>query len=184
MANYGTRKKLYRCPVSRGPDTTASPGRQMSNADVTFSFLQCLHVHTPSPWVGLSGTSVCGSLLHVHDRPLNRPHASSHGATHDHIDHIVIRPRHGALAPPLSLCPLLRHQDQASCDLQCARRARRRPGGWCASASHFLRTGQKPASQARRRQAGSRSRGPSRAACAHWGERSRSPSGSTRSSWT
>ena len=146
------------CPVSRRPDTTASPGRQMSNTDVTFSFLLCLHVHVPSPWVAVSGTSVCGSLLHVHIRPLNRPRASSHGPTYRHIDHITSGVRQGALAPPLSLWPLLVRQDQASCDLRCARRARRRPGGWCASDRHFLRTGQKAASQARRRQAGSRSR--------------------------
>ena len=126
LAQKYTRAQLQSAgPVSRGPDTTASPGRQMSNTDVTFSFLQCLHVHTPRPCVGVSGTSVCGSLLHVHTRPLNRPHASSHGHTHHHIDHIATGVRRGALAPPLSLRILLRHQDDAFCHLGGRRQARR-----------------------------------------------------------
>ena len=64
--------------VSRRPDTTASPWRQMMNTDVTFSFSYCVHVHALSPWVGLSGTSVSGPPLYVHERPLHRPRAPSH----------------------------------------------------------------------------------------------------------
>ena len=90
----------------------------MSNADVTFSFLQCLHVHALSPWVGPSGTSICGSLLHVHNRPLNRPHASSHGPTHHRIAHIATGVCRGALTPPFSVWILLVPDVDAYCTLR------------------------------------------------------------------
>jgi hypothetical protein len=82
-------KRVNKSRASRGVPTVYGPRfrtrlkrprrlRRMLNTDVTISFLKCLHMHALGPWVGLSGTSVSEPLLHVHERPLHRPRATSH----------------------------------------------------------------------------------------------------------
>ena len=65
-------------PVSRPPDTTASPGRQMLNTDTILSVSLCLHVSQLGPWDVLTGPTLAGTSLYRHAQPLHRPRALSH----------------------------------------------------------------------------------------------------------
>ena len=49
--------------VLRGVDTTASPGRQLLNADVILIVWDSLHVHVPSPWGRLTDETLTGSRV-------------------------------------------------------------------------------------------------------------------------